>query len=177
MSTAAFRLWAKHLLCFVFPGMTLAFVLTGPHRWWVALCWLIPLPVFDWLDRRSNTARHEPLAAPTWPFDLILFGLAALQILNVLLLARMFPSQSMWSTDALMALIVVGSNSGLSGIVVAHELIHRKEQRFRWLGRAVLCTVLYEHFYTEHVRGHHVRVGTLDDPATARFGETFVQLG
>jgi alkane 1-monooxygenase len=33
--------------------------------------------------------------------------------------------------------------------------------------------VLYEHFYTEHLRGHHVRVGTADDPATARFGESF----
>jgi alkane 1-monooxygenase len=32
--------------------------------------------------------------------------------------------------------------------------------------------VLYEHFATEHVRGHHPRVGTLDDPASAHFGET-----
>ena len=39
------------------------------------------------------------------------------------------------------------------------------------LGRLLLCSVLYEHFYTEHVRGHHARVGTPDDPATARFGE------
>jgi len=35
--------------------------------------------------------------------------------------------------------------------------------------------VMYEHFYTEHVRGHHVRVGTPADPATARFGETFAR--
>ncbi len=27
--------------------------------------------------------------------------------------------------------------------------------------------------YTEHLRGHHVRVGTPDDPATARFGEAY----
>ena len=33
--------------------------------------------------------------------------------------------------------------------------------------------MLYEHFYTEHLRGHHVRVATPDDPATARFGESF----
>lgn len=41
------------------------------------------------------------------------------------------------------------------------------------LGRAVLISVFYEHFFTEHVRGHHVRVGLPEDPATARFGETF----
>jgi alkane 1-monooxygenase len=38
-----------------------------------------------------------------------------------------------------------------------------------------MATVLYEHFFTEHLRGHHARVGTADDPATARFGETFMQ--
>jgi alkane 1-monooxygenase len=41
------------------------------------------------------------------------------------------------------------------------------------LGRVLLGLVLYEHFYTEHLRGHHARVGTAEDPATARFGETY----
>jgi alkane 1-monooxygenase len=66
-------------------------------------------------------------------------------------------------------------NSGYSGIVVAHELIHRREAHMRLLGRVLMCSVLYEHFYTEHIRGHHLRVGTPEDPATARFGETFHQ--
>jgi alkane 1-monooxygenase len=70
-------------------------------------------------------------------------------------------------------MVVVGSSSGYSGIVVAHELIHRPRRGWQWLGRLILATVAYEHFFTEHVRGHHVRVGTDDDPATARFGESF----
>jgi alkane 1-monooxygenase len=36
----------------------------------------------------------------------------------------------------------------------------------------LLWTVLYDHFAIEHVRGHHARVGTDDDPATAKFEET-----
>src|SRR5262249_3348904 len=36
----------------------------------------------------------------------------------------------------------------------------------------LLGSVLYDHFATEHVRGHHSRVGMSDDPATARFGES-----
>jgi alkane 1-monooxygenase len=71
--------------------------------------------------------------------------------------------------------LLVGGSSGYSGIVVAHELIHRQERGMQWLGRALLCTVMYEHFYTEHLRGHHVRVGTPEDPATARFGESFTR--
>ncbi len=33
---------------------------------------------------------------------------------------------------------------------------------------------MYEHFYTEHLRGHHLRVATSADPATARYGERFL---
>ena len=72
-------------------------------------------------------------------------------------------------------MIVVGSSSAHSGIVVAHELIHRPGKGWQSLGRLLLVSVLYEHFFTEHIRGHHARVGTPEDPATARFGETFQQ--
>jgi alkane 1-monooxygenase len=70
--------------------------------------------------------------------------------------------------------ILVGTSSGYSGIVVAHELVHRPGRPARWMARILMGSVLYDHFTVEHVRGHHVRVGTGDDPATARFGESFV---
>lgn len=57
------------------------------------------------------------------------------------------------------------------GIVVAHELVHRRSRIERWLGRLLLMTVLYMHFAIEHVRGHHARVGTDEDPASAKAGE------
>jgi alkane 1-monooxygenase len=68
-------------------------------------------------------------------------------------------------------LFVVGSASGYSAIVAAHELVHRPQPAHRRLGRALLWTVCYDHFHVEHVRGHHRRVGTAEDPATARHGE------
>ncbi|NDJ91418.1 alkane 1-monooxygenase, partial [Mycolicibacter kumamotonensis] len=43
----------------------------------------------------------------------------------------------------------------------------------RWLAKITLAQVCYGHFYVEHNRGHHVRVATPEDPASARFGETF----
>ena len=36
----------------------------------------------------------------------------------------------------------------------------------------LLASVTYPHLQIEHVKGHHRRVGTLDDPATARLGES-----
>jgi alkane 1-monooxygenase len=43
----------------------------------------------------------------------------------------------------------------------------------RWLSRIALAQTCYGHFFIEHNRGHHVRVATPPDPASARFGESF----
>jgi alkane 1-monooxygenase len=68
---------------------------------------------------------------------------------------------------------LVGTSSGTSGIVVAHELIHRTHATWQLLGRLLLCAVCYEHFVIAHKRGHHVNLGLPDDIATARLGESF----
>src|SRR5262249_55982876 len=117
---------------------------------------------------------QPPEGLPDWPFDALVYALAGIQIANIALLARLFAVQDLLSFDFLIAHIVVGASSGYS-IITAHELIHRKGAWDQRLGRALLVTVLYEHFYTEHLRGHHLRVATAEDPATARFGETFPQ--
>jgi alkane 1-monooxygenase len=124
-------------------------------------------------DRRLGDERRQPLAhQPAWPFDLLVYALAGLQLWTVYLIGRMYAQQSLFSMDMFMAMVVVGTSSGFS-IITAHELIHRRVWWERLLGRALLVTVLYEHFYTEHIRGHHVRIGTRQDGATARYGETF----
>jgi alkane 1-monooxygenase len=43
----------------------------------------------------------------------------------------------------------------------------------RWLSRVALAQSAYGHFFIEHNRGHHVRVATPEDPASARLGESF----
>lgn len=59
------------------------------------------------------------------------------------------------------------------GINTAHEMGHKKDSLERWLSKITLAQTCYGHFYIEHNRGHHVRVATPEDPASARFGETF----
>lgn len=167
------RLWALHLLAFVIPSIGIAFLLSGPHRWYTSILFILPLVAIVLADRRLGDERRQPLAyQPAWPFDLLVYALAGLQLWTVYLIGRMYETQSLFSMDTLMAIVVVGTSSGFS-IITAHELIHRPVWWERLLGRALLCTVLYEHFYTEHIRGHHVRVGTREDGATARYGETF----
>jgi len=70
--------------------------------------------------------------------------------------------------------ISIGCIGGI-GINTAHELGHKKESHERWLSKIALAQVAYGHFYIEHNRGHHVRVATPEDPASARLGENFYQ--
>ncbi|NLV80848.1 MAG: alkane 1-monooxygenase [Rhodococcus sp.] len=68
--------------------------------------------------------------------------------------------------------ISVGVVAGI-GINTAHELGHKKVELERRLAKIALAQSFYGHFYIEHNRGHHVRVATPEDPASARFGESF----
>ncbi|MFN8102803.1 MAG: alkane 1-monooxygenase [Mycobacterium sp.] len=76
-----------------------------------------------------------------------------------------------WAAKIGLALSV-GVLGGI-GINTAHELGHKKDSLERWLSKITLAQTCYGHFYIEHNRGHHVRVSTPEDPASARFGETF----
>jgi len=63
----------------------------------------------------------------------------------------------------------------VSGIAIntAHELGHKRASLEKWLSKVALAQSGYGHFFIEHNRGHHVRVATPEDPASARMGESF----
>jgi alkane 1-monooxygenase len=167
------RSFALHLTALYIPGVVLVFLWTGPHPWYLAPAFMLPLVLAHQIDCGPARERKPPLAGlPAWPFDALVYVLAGLQFWIVIETVRLFSVQGIFSLDMAMTYLIVGGASGFS-IITAHELIHRRSRAQQALGRLLLCTVLYEHFYTEHLRGHHVRVGTPDDPATARFGEGF----
>lgn len=169
-----------HGICFALPLANLAFLATGPHAWDAALIWTLPVWLCIYADLKSPAARAGFKAAPERLFDAGLHLLFLLQLVNIGLLLQV-AGQLAWSSlsDFLTGAaniaamrILSGTNSCCSGIAVAHELIHRRAYR-RWMGRILLWTVCYDHFMIEHLQGHHLRAGTAEDPATARFGESF----
>jgi alkane 1-monooxygenase len=84
----------------------------------------------------------------------------------------------MWSSGNLSLAESVGlafTVAMVSGIAIntAHELGHKRANNERWLSKVALAQTGYGHFFIEHNRGHHVRVATPEDPASARLGESF----
>jgi alkane 1-monooxygenase len=84
----------------------------------------------------------------------------------------------LWSSGQLSTVEDVGlalTMAMVSGIAIntAHELGHKRASTERWLSKVALAQSGYGHFFIEHNRGHHVRVATPEDPASARLGESF----
>ncbi len=173
----------KYLSSFVFPFCVAWFLYTGPHDSVSALAWTLPLWIIiliDWLSPIANASTKPKIRNEIF-YDLIIYGLTFMQFLIISLLV-IVASQMQWNSmqeimtsvvNLLVMRILVGTTSGSSAIIVAHELIHRPRLHMRILGRLLLYSVCYEHFVIAHFRGHHISVATPEDIATARMNESF----
>ncbi|MCX6351167.1 MAG: fatty acid desaturase, partial [Bacteroidetes bacterium] len=72
----------------------------------------------------------------------------------------------------LLAAISTGICTGVCGIFVSHEMLHRNDsKRWRWMSKVLLFISGNMYLYTEHIV-HHKWVGTWRDPATPRQEES-----
>ncbi len=175
----------KYLLCLLFPICVLLFLATGPHPAITALSWTLPLwiiIIIDWFSPKIQASTDTPPIHSLF-YDILLYSLALIQFLNIWLML-VYASQLTWHNEIeiansiinLMVLrILVGSSSGSSAIIVAHEFIHRANPIQKGLGHLLLISVCYDHFVIAHINGHHYKVATPEDIATARIDESFEQ--
>jgi len=170
--------FARYLLTLTVPAAAATFSLTGPHSWQASSAFIALVVAHVLADRFAPVSREAPIEGePAWLYDGLLNLLGILQLVNVVLVCRMIGMVELTTAagalDLIAATVLVGTSSGLSGIVVAHELMHRPQAGKQLLSRFIMGSVFYEHFFTEHIRGHHVNIGKHEDGATARYGETF----
>lgn len=156
----------------------LAIVAAAQGGWW-----LMALPVYTWglfslLD--ALTGLNQQNADPATPdtelfwYRLITLVWFPIQFCVIFGLIRWVSVTDHLSVLEQVALFFgVGVMSGTIGINYSHELMHQKNRLERWLGDLLLATVLYSHFRSEHLRVHHLYVGTPRDPVTARYNEGF----
>lgn len=164
------------------PASTLAFFVSGPHGPLAALLWTLPVWLLIAADRWGPAERRMvPPEAAGWFFDAVLYALVVLQILNIGAMGWMV-SRLAWDTppdvlaaaaDLVALRILMGSNSCCAAIAPAHELTHRRHRLQRLLGRILLVTVGYDHFHIAHRWGHHAKLGSAEDPSTARADESY----
>jgi len=144
--------------------------------WHALLVFFVAIPLLDVLFGRSAAA-GEPAELQRLEtsalFRFILHTWVPLQLGLIIWGSRLVSEASLSGVDAVLFTLSVGLVTGATGITIAHELGHKRLALDRFLSRVLLVTVSYGHFTVEHNRGHHVRVATPEDPASARYGEGF----
>ncbi len=148
----------------------------GAVGWWAGPIWILVLmPVLDTVFGRDPTNPPEwavpQLEASRW-YRLITWLYIPLQLWGLVWATRLVSQGGLaWHAELGLAL-TVGTVAGI-GINTAHELGHKRGKLERRLSKLALAQSFYGHFYVEHNRGHHSRVSTPEDPASARLGESF----
>ena len=155
----------------IIPGLlVIAGNLAG--GWWVMtnlIFSLVVLAAIEWFfpDDTSNESDSASLV----PDSILVLHV----IIQILALSSLFFSVSHGNLSPLqifLACLSAGINSGSGAIVVAHEMIHRKEWHWQLMGKFLLLTSGNIYCYIEHLRVHHKHVGTAEDPATAKLNES-----
>ncbi len=154
------------------PGLfTIAGNLLGGYYVCLTIAYvMIGLVVLDWIVK-ENKEVPQGKEGDLVPDFILIFSFLIHTISIATLLYGVY-SGVIYGSYIYFAVLSTALNSGISGIISAHEMIHRKQYGWRVLGIWNLVLVNYGHFYIEHIKGHHKWVGTTKDPATAYRGES-----
>ena len=170
--------WLLGLLVPVLPfaGWGLA-AATGLEVFWF-IGPLVVFGLFPLLDIVVGTdAENPPDSVVAWLeqdryYRWCTYAFLPLQFGSLIGACWLWSSGDLSFTESLGLALTVGVVAGVA-INTAHELGHKRADLEKWLGKVALAQSFYGHFFVEHNKGHHVRVATPEDPASARLGESF----
>ncbi|MFC9440102.1 alkane 1-monooxygenase, partial [Nocardia sp. NPDC057030] len=147
----------------------------APVFWWIGpIIVLIVIPVLDWVvgeDGANPREEDYELLSGDRYYRWCTYLFLPIQLFGLGIASYLWAGDELTVVDKLGLAATLGFVSGI-GINAAHELGHRVEHLERWLAKIALAQSGYGHFFVEHNRGHHVRVATPEDPASARLGES-----
>jgi alkane 1-monooxygenase len=135
------------------------------------------IPVLDYVI--GSDSANPPESALAWLQDDRFYRWATYfylpsQYLSLLLACWLWSDDRWLALDFIDKLGVMVTVGGIGGVAInaAHELGHKRAKSEKWLSKVALAQTCYGHFFVEHNRGHHARVATAEDPASARMGES-----
>ncbi|MEX0973152.1 MAG: alkane 1-monooxygenase [Solirubrobacterales bacterium] len=170
--------WLLGLIVPSLPFLAWAWVeLTGLGVFWFfgpALVFVI-FPVLDYLV--GMDAENPPDSVIKWLeqdryYRWCTYVFIPVQYAGLVFACWLWAYGGLSTVDSIGLALTMAMVSGIA-INTAHELGHKRADLEKWLSKVALAQSGYGHFFIEHNRGHHVRVATPEDPASARLGESF----
>ncbi len=166
----------RYLPGFLIPALV-AFSLFADGAWsFLAVVVLFGgFPLLELFTQGTVENLHESEERSVWQDRTYAWLLYAMLPIQVALLATYIwrvHTDAFTGAEWVGATFAMGIGCGVLGINVGHDLGHRRKKSEQRMAKALLMTSLYGHFFIEHNRGHHARVATDADPASARYGES-----
>ena len=165
----------KYLFAFILPAITLYCFWVAESYYWLPIAYaFIVVPIFDEVipkDDYNLPKEKEEVVKNEWWFNILLYLIVPAHFL-VLYSFFTIDFAQLNRLELIWAIATTGLSCGVLGINVGHELGHKNRWLDKILAHTLLMSSLYMHFYIEHNYGHHKRVATKEDPATALRNET-----
>jgi len=164
-------------LAYLMPiSLPLGYWLGDGYSFLIPFFTFVVIPILDLFvgpDIANPTHEEMEVLAHTTSFRLVTILYVPIHIALVVWGAYVVSNKALPTIELIGLVLSIGITTGSIGITVAHELFHKRSKLEKALGKTLLMTVSYMHFYIEHLIDHHINVCTPRDPATARLGESF----
>lgn len=172
------RALSKYRFLMVYLLIPLPFISLSMGGWYsflpiIILFGLIPLVDTFLHDTVNPTPAMEKELLGQNYYKYITYLYLPTQLIMIFYGAYLVSTQNLQWNEWLGFTLSIGVLSGGAGINLAHEMMHKNDPVPQLISKALLVSVCYGHFFIEHVKGHHVKVATPEDPATAQLGESF----
>jgi alkane 1-monooxygenase len=166
----------KYLMGFSIPlSCYVAINYEGIWSWITVIYAFVAIPIMEQILRlnveNSHIESNNDERDHSIYFDILLFLNLPIIIFLLYIGFDKITHSDLSGLDVAGKLFSMGVLLGASGINVAHELGHKNNFLSQATAKLLLTPCLYNHFTLQHNRGHHLNVGTNQDPATAREGE------
>ena len=165
----------KYLFAYTVPlSVYISFASSGIWTYSAVLYVFLILPVLDILtgETTTNLSPEDVSYKKTkWIFDLMLYLNVPIVFGLLFTILNKIENNSYEAYELIGLVFSAGILLATNGINVAHELGHRKSYFERFLSQLLYVPCLYMHFYIEHNFGHHLKVATPEDGATARYNQ------
>lgn len=167
-----------YLLVFIIPLFLNVFLFTSNINYLYILPVLIfiLLPIVDpiiGVDNSNFDADNEKKHKDDIFYKYLIYTWAIVQSITMLFILWYFVNHEITALVFVLLLLNTMIMNGGVGITVAHELGHKNDKLDKFFAKLLLLQVFYGHFTVEHNRGHHVNIGTPEDPATGLYNQSF----
>ncbi len=153
----------------------LSFTKTGVWAFSGVILVYLLVPIIDYLSPgigdNMNDA-EETAALKDKTYDYILYLMVPMLYLTLVWFFFSLSQPGITWVEITGRVLTMGIVAVSVGYNIGHELGHRRATHEQIMAKALLLVSLQMHFLIEHNRGHHKKVATEEDPASARRGET-----